>query len=101
MHHFPGEAQAVENAETEILHQDVALLEQGDEHLLACRILHVDGYRTLVAVEHREVQAVFVWHVPQLTTRNVPGRGLELDHVRPEPSHQLGCGRTGLNVSHV
>src|SRR5262249_40117285 len=47
---FPREAEAVEHAGPEVLHDDVALLQQVDEYLLALGRLHVDGDRALVAV---------------------------------------------------
>ena len=98
---LPREPEAVEHAGAEVLHDDVALLQQVDEDLLALRRLHVDGDRALVAVEHREVERVGVRHVAQLAARRVALRVLELDHVRAEPGEKLRAGRTGLHVCHV
>src|SRR6185295_467692 len=98
---LPGEAEAIEHAGAEILHDDVALLQQIDEHLLAFGALHVHGDRALVAVEHREVEAVGLRHVAQLAARRVAHRILELDHVGAHPREQLRAGRARLHVRHV
>jgi hypothetical protein len=86
---LPAEAEAVEHARPEVLHDDVALLQQIDEHLLALVRLHVHGDRALVAVEHREIKRVRVGDVAQLPTRGIALRILELDHVRAHPREQL------------
>src|SRR5262249_3845967 len=58
--------------------------------------------RTLVAVEHREVQRVSVGNVAQLVARHVArARTLDLDHVRTEPRKQLRARRAGLYVRKV
>src|SRR6266568_291689 len=98
---LPAEAEPVEHAGPEILHDDVALPQQVDEHLLALGGLHVDRDRALVAVEHREIQAVGVRHVAQLPTRRVALRVLELDDVGAHPGEQLRAGRPRLPVRHV
>src|SRR5437879_4022175 len=98
---LPGEAEPVEHPGSEILHDDVALPQEVDEHRLAFSALHVDHDRALVAVEHREVQAVCIRHVAQLAARSVALRRLELDHVGTQPCQQLGAGRARLHVGHV
>ena len=98
---LPRKAEAVEHARSEILHDDVALLEEVDEHLLALGRLHVHGDRALVAVEHREVKAVGLRHVAQLAARRVSLRILELDHVGAHPGEQLRAGWPSLDVRHV
>src|SRR5207248_11589955 len=77
------------------------LLQQIDEHLLAFGALHVDGDRALVAVQHREVQAVGFRHVAQLPARRVALRVLELDDIRAQPREELRARRPGLHVRHV
>ena len=56
----------------EVLDQDVAALQQLGEDLLALVGLHVEGEAALVAVEHREVEAVDVRQVAQLAAGDVP-----------------------------
>jgi len=98
---LPREAEAVEHAGAEVLHDDVALVQQVDEDRLALGALHVDDDRALVAVEHREVERVGVGHVAQLPARRVALRRLELDHVRANPREQLRARRPRLHVGHV
>jgi hypothetical protein len=99
---LPGEALAVEHARRKILDQDVAFLEEPDEDLLPLRRLHVDGDAALVAVQHREIEAVRVRHVAQLGAGDVAAaRQLDLDHVGPEPGEDLSGRRAGLDVRHV
>jgi hypothetical protein len=98
---LPGEAEPLEHARAEVLHHDVRLLQQVDEHLLALVGLHVDRDRALVAVEHREIQAVGVRHVAQLAARRVALRILELDDVGAHPGEELRAGRPRLHVRHV
>src|SRR2546425_11168872 len=78
-----------------------SLLQEIDEHLLAFGALHVDGDRALVAVEHREIQAVSIRNVAQLAAGRVPLGILELDDVRPHPGEELRARRAGLDVRHV
>src|SRR2546425_11423320 len=78
-----------------------SLFQEIDEHLLALGALHVDGDRALVAVEHREVQAVGVRHVAQLASGRVALRVLELDDVRAHPGEELRARRPRLHVRHV
>ena len=99
---LPGEAHAVEHAGAEILHQHVAALDQRGEDFLALRVLGVERDRTLVVVQHGEIQAVHVGNVLQLATRDVADAGaLDLDHVGAEPGQQLRAGRTRLNVGEI
>src|SRR4051812_10674079 len=98
---LPGKAEALEHAWAEVLHDDVALLQEVDEYLLALARLHVDGDRALVAVEHREVERVGVRHVAQLAAGRIPLRILELDDVGAHPREQLRAGWPGLHVRHV
>src|SRR5690606_7015734 len=97
----PAETETVEHARAEVFHQHVGLLEQFDEGGLALFALHVHGDRTLVAVQHREVEAVDIGDVAQLGTGDVAGGGLELDNVGAHPCQHLGCGGASLNVGHV
>jgi len=96
---FPGETHAVEHARTEILHQHVAALDQRGQDFLALRILGVERDGALVVVEHREIQAVDIRNVLQLSARDIADAGaLDLDHVSTEPGQQLRAGRSGLHV---
>ena len=98
---LPRESEPVEHAGPEILHDDVALLQQLDEYRLAVGRLHVDRDRALVAVQHREIQAVRIGHVAQLAARRIARGRLQLDHVRSHPRQQLRAGRPRLHVRHV
>ena len=99
---LPGEAHAVERARSEILHEDIAFLDQGLEDRLAFRMLGVDRDRALVAVEHREVQAVRSRNVAQLAARDVPlACAFDLDDVGAQPGEKLRARRTRLHVREV
>ena len=99
---LPGQAHAVERAGCEILHQHVAALDQPFEHFLALGMLGVDGDRALVAVEHREIEAVGALHVAQLTARDVADAGpLDLDHVGAHIREQLRAGRARLHMREI
>jgi hypothetical protein len=99
---LPRKAQPVHHAGPEVLDDDVGALEQLAEDLLALVRLHVQRQAALVAVEHREVEAVDVRQVAQLGARDVaPARLLDLDHVGAHPGEQLRAHRPGLDVGHV
>ena len=99
---LPGQAHAVERAGREILDQHVAMLDQALEDLLALAVLGVDGDRALVAVEHREIEAVLPLHVAQLAARDVADAGtLDLDAVGAHVAEQLRAGRARLHVGEV
>ena len=69
---------------------------------LPLRMLGVDRDRALVAVEHREVEAVRALHVAQLAARDVADAGpLDLDAVGAHVAEQLRAGRTRLHVGEV
>ena len=83
---LPGETLAVERPGTEVLHQQVADLDEPGEDLLALVGLGVDGDRALVAIEHGEIQAVDVGQVTELLAGDVAAaRQLDLDDVGAEP----------------
>ena len=92
----------VHDARAEVLDQDVGAVDELAEDLLALVGLHVEGERPLVAVQHREVEAVHVRQVAQLGAGDVPAPGLlDLDHVSSHPGQELGADRAGLHVRHV
>src|ERR1700722_8502968 len=62
---LPGEAHAVERAGRKILYHHVASLYESLEYRLALRVAAIDGDRSLVVVQHREIQAVHLWNVLQ------------------------------------
>src|SRR5258706_9302683 len=99
---LPRKSHAIEHARAEIFHQHVAALDQCGQDFLALWILGVEGDRTLVVVEHGEVQAVDIWHILQLTARNIAdARALDLDHIGAEPGQQLRAGRSRLDVGEI
>ena len=78
------------------------MLDQPLEDFLALGVLGVDGDRALVAVEHREVEAVRALHVAQLAARDVADAGpLDLDHVGAHVGEQLRAGRARLHVGEI
>ena len=109
-HHFriqflnplPGEAHAVERARREIFDQHIALLDQRFQHFLAFRRFGVERHRTLVVIEHGEIQAVHAGDVAQLPARRVAFSGsLHLDHIGAEPGQQLRAGRSRLHMREI
>ena len=64
--------------------------------------LRVDRDRALVAVEHREIEAVGALHVAQLAARDVAdARPLDLDAVGAHVGEKLRAGRARLHVGEV
>src|SRR3954451_5391373 len=99
---LPREAEAVHHARAEVLDQDVGAVDQLAEDLLALVGLHVEGEAPLVAVEHREVEAVHVGQIAQLAAGDVPAAGLlDLDDVGSHPGQELRADRAGLHMRHV
>src|SRR4051795_6803376 len=99
---LPREAEAVHHARAEVLDQDVGAVDQLAEDLLALVGLHVEGEAPLVAVEHREVEAVHVGQIAQLAAGDVPAAGLlDLDDVGSHPGQELRADRAGLHIRHV
>jgi len=98
---LPRKTQPVQHARAEVLHYDVALLQQVHEYRLALGTFHIDGNRALVAIEHREIKTVGIGHVAQLAARRVALRRLEFNHVCAHPCEQLRARRPGLHMCHV
>ena len=99
---FPGKAHTVQCAGAEVLNQHIAFFDQLFQNCLAFRFFGVQRQRTLVAVEHGEVQGIDVGNVTQLAAGDVAGTGaLDLDNVGAKPCQQLGAGRAGLHVREV
>ncbi len=101
MHLFPAKTEPVEHAGTEVLHDNIAGLDQVREDGLTVGILEIHRNRALVAVQHREVEAVCVGEIPELLASCIASRRLEFDDVRAEKAHQLARRRTGLDMGHV
>jgi hypothetical protein len=98
----PGQSHAIEGAGREVLDQHVAVPDQPLEDFLALGVLGIDGDRPLVAVEHREIEAVLALHVAQLPAGHVAGTGpLHLDTVGAHVAEQLGAGRTRLDMGEI
>ena len=99
---FPGESHTIQRSGREIFHQNVAMLHQSFQHLLALLTLGVERHGALVVIEHREIQAVRIRHITQLLAGDIPGTGLlDLDHIGTEPSQQLRTRRTRLHVCEI
>ena len=99
---LPGEPEPIDDAWPEVLDEDVDAGHQIGEDLLALVALHVEGDAALIAVEHREVQAVGTRDVAKLTAGDVAAsRRLQLDDVRAEPGEQLRGRGTRLDMRHV
>src|SRR5262249_47195607 len=50
--HVPAEAEAIHDADSEILDQHVGLGDQREEDLLAARLLEIEHYRLFVGIQH-------------------------------------------------
>src|SRR5439155_8274100 len=68
---FPGKAHAIDRAGREVFHHHIAYFNQPGEDLLAPLSLRIERQAALVRVEHREVETVHAWDVPQLTPRGI------------------------------
>src|SRR3954451_13437009 len=83
---LPGEAEPIDDARSEVLHEDIDPRHQIGEDPVALWGLHVQRDAALVAIEHCEVQAVGAWHVAKLAAGDVASAGsFELDDVCAEP----------------
>jgi hypothetical protein len=99
---LPGEAHAIERARREVFDQHVARLHQPLEDFLALGMLGVDRDRSLVAVQHREVERIGALHVAQLRARDVADAGtFHLDAVRAHVGQQLRARGAGLDVGEI
>jgi hypothetical protein len=99
---LPGQAHAIERAGREILDQHIAVLDQAIEDFLALGVLGVDRDRTLVAVQHREVERVLALHVAELGAGDVAdARTFDLDAVGAHVGEKLRAGRSRLHVREV
>merc|ERR1711969_364588 len=78
------------------------MLDELGKDLLALDILSVQREAALVVVQHREVKAVHVRNILQLTSRSVSNsRSFHLYYISAKPCEQLGTGRSRLNMGHV
>ena len=78
------------------------MLDQFREDRLSLVRLGIKGDAPLVAVQHREIEAVDIGYVLELSSRRVADAGaLDLQYVGTEPSQQLRAGRAGLDMRHV
>ena len=101
LQHAVAEAEPVERAGREVLHQHVGAGGQLLEQRLAALRLEVQGEAALVGVQDQEEQALaaVVGHVG---ARDVALFGrLQLDDLGAEPGQHLGAGGTCLVVRHV
>ena len=85
----PPEAHTLDRAGAEVLGKDVEPRQQLSKDPLALRGLHVQRDAPLVAVEHREVEAVDSWDVAQLLARDIAGGSLQFHDVRAQPGEDL------------
>src|SRR3569623_975362 len=67
---LPGETHAIEHAGDEVFNLDVAALLVCGQDLVALRVLCFECVRTLVVVEHRELEAVRIRNMLELTAGN-------------------------------
>ena len=84
-----AEPHALDRAGAEVLGEDVEPGQQVGEDSLALCGLHVQRDAPLVAVEHREVQAVDVGYVTQLLAGDVSCGSLQFHDVRAQPGEDL------------
>jgi hypothetical protein len=86
----------------EVLEHDIGTLNQFGQDLSALVGLEVEREAPLVAVEHREVEAVDARNVAELGARDIAtARQFDLDNVRAEPGQDLGATGTRLNVGEI
>jgi hypothetical protein len=85
----------------EVLHEHVRAAQQLLADPLVLGRLQVERDAALVAVEHREIEAVHVRDVPELAAGDIAAGRLHLDHVSPHPRQQLRAHRPRLDMGHV
>jgi hypothetical protein len=93
---------AIQYTWSEVLDQNIGALDQLGQDPTALVGLEVEREAPLVAVEHREIEAVDAWDVAKLGARYITAaRQFDFDNVGAEPGEDLGATRTGLNVGQV
>src|SRR5258707_14479589 len=99
---LPRESHAVQGSGREIFHQNVAMLDQALQDLLAMIALRVERYGSLVVIEHREIQAVHIRQIAQLLAGDVSATGpLNFYDVGTEQAQQLRTDGPGLDVREI
>ena len=99
---LPRKAHAIDRAGRVVLHHHVAFFDQLREDLLAGFGLRIQRDAALVAVQHREIEAVDARNVAQLAARRIAfARPLDLDDVGAEPRQNLRAGRSRLHMRHI
>ena len=102
LYFLPRKAHAIDRAGRVVLHHHVAFFDQLREDLVAGFGLRIQRDAALVAVQHREIQAVDARNVAQLAARRIAlTRSLDLDDVGAEPRQNLGAGRSRLHMRHI
>ena len=78
------------------------MFDQRLEHRFSFWMLGIECDRTLVGVEHGEVETVHARDIAQLLARDVPHAGaLDFDDVGAKPCQQLCAGRARLHVTEI
>ncbi len=72
-----------------------------EQQVAALGFAQVDGHAALVAVPDDEVLGIFGGVTPHPAARIARARGLDLDHVGPQPGEGLGAGGARLVLGHV
>src|ERR687888_327640 len=97
-----AEAEALDHAGRKVLDEDVPLLDQAPQHLLALGLAEVQRHGPLVRVQQQEVPGVEARHVrgrvPPLLAL---ARAFDLDHVRPQPGQALGARGASLELRQI
>ncbi len=101
LHRVVGEAEFLEHPVRVVLRDDVGARDQPSQHLAAALLLEVERDRTLVGVEHQEVDRVRVGTFRDHAAPGLAARRLDLDHVGAEPGEKLGAGSARLPLREV
>ena len=101
-HLLVGEAQLLDYARSEILGEDVGLLDEVAQHLLAARILEIERDGALVGVQQHEIVAVGILAFRRCAAALLTALGIfNLHDVGAEPGERLCDRRAGFKLRKI
>ncbi len=96
-----AEAEALDRAGREVLHQHVGLGGEVLDQLQTARVLQVDGDGFLVGVEIQEIRVIVAGLAAQRAAGIAAFGVFDLHHFGAQPGEGFGAGWPGLELGHV
>lgn len=99
--HMP-EAEAIDDAGGEVLHQHIGLVDHPPDRLLAEFGFEIEFHTALVAIHAHEVAALAIYEWRPPVTGVIPGTGtLDLDHIGTEIGEHHRAVRAGHHPGEI